>query len=433
MAATPTVLLLTALLNIASGTESVTVSTGEELRTALRTAAAGARILVAPGHYRGCFAAAGLRGTAEQPILLAAADPARPPVLHGAGECIHLTGVSHVILRRLVLVGARANGLNVDRRDSRSPPSHHIVLDEVTVRDIGGEGNHDGIKLTHVDDFLVRGCVVERWGSGGSAIDMVGCRRGLITGCELRHTNGQGATGIQAKGCTRDVVIHGCRFRSAGQRAINLGGCTRPADLRPGPLRGEAGGIVVVGNEFVGSKAPVAFVGSDGCVVCFNTIYRPTAWVIRILQERLHPGLATCRNGSFRGNLVVWRWRELRAAVDVRAATRPDTFRFGGNWWYCEDRPAHSRPSLPVPDRTGVVGRDPGLVVDRLGITARVATEHGAHARRAAEEYGARAAELAPWALSVHRGGRRAGEPERRSTRGSGALRGALDTRRRLR
>jgi len=403
MPATPTVLLLAALVGVPSGTRLVSVSTSEALTRALGTATAGARILVAPGHYRGRFAAADLRGTADQPILLEAADPARPPVLHGAAECIHLTGVRHVILRRLVLVGARVNGLNVDRRDSRSPPSHHIVLDHLTVRDVGGEGNRDGIKLTQVDDFVVRRCVVERWGSGGSAIDMVGCRRGLITGCQLRHDGGRGATGIQAKGRTRGVVIHGCRFRSAGQRAINLGGCTRAAYLRPGSLRSEAGAIVVVGNEFVGSKAAVAFVGSDGCVACFNTIYRPTAWAIRILQEGLHPGFATCRNGSLCGNLVVWRWRELRAAVDVRVATRPDTFRFDGNWWYCEDRPKYSRPSLPVADRAGVVGRDPGLVVDEPGITARVATEHGAHARRAAEEYAVRAAELAPWALAAAR------------------------------
>ena len=397
MATTPTALLLAALMSAPAASREVAVSTADGLRQALAAARPGTRILVAPGDYHGYFAAAQLRGTAEEPIVVAAAEPARPPVFHGAGECIHLSEVSYVVLRDLVLVRGRVNCLNVDGGGTPDTSSHHVVLDGLTVRDINRDGNRDGIKLSGVDDFLVRGCTVERWGGGGSAIDMMGCNRGIITDCTFRHRDGKGATGVQAKGGSRDVLVYRCRFADAGQRAINLGGCAGNL-LRPPDVTYQARRVVALGNVIVGSKAAVAFVGSDACVAAYNTIYRPASWVLRILQEARQPQFVPCRNGEFRGNLVVWRWRELRSAADVRDATEPRTFRFGSNWWYCEDRPSHSRPDLPVPDHNATIGRDPGLAVNGLEITARAAPDHGAHAPRAAELFAQLGPKLAPWA-----------------------------------
>jgi len=359
MTASPLALLLAAL-SVAAAPRDVAVSTADELRVALRQARPGTRILVAPGDYRGYIGAKGLRGAPGKPIVVAAAEPERPPVLHGGKECLHLSSVSHLVLRNLVLVRGGVNCLNVDDGGSPDTPSHHVVLDGLTVH-------------------------------------MVGCRRGIITGCTFRHRDGQGATGVQAKGGTRDLLVYRCRFHDAGRRAINLGGCTDKY-TRPPDATYQARRVVAVGNTFVGSDAPVAFVGSDACGAAFNTIYRPRSWVLRILQESRQPRFVPCRNGEFRGNLVVWRWRELKAAADVRDATQPETFRFAGNWWFCEDRPSRSRPDLPVPDRDGVVGRDPGLVADGLDIRAEAAPGHGAHAARAAELFRQLGPKLAPWA-----------------------------------
>jgi len=396
MTASPLALLLAAL-SAAAAHGDVAVSTADELRLALAQAQPGTRILVAPGDYRGYIGVAGLHGAPGKPIVVAAADPERPPVLHGGSECLHLSDIGHVVLRNLVLVRGGVNCLNVDDGGSPDTPSHHVVLDGLTVRDVTDGGNRDGIKLSGVDDFLVRGCTVERWGGGGSAIDMVGCRRGIITGSTFRHRDGQGATGVQAKGGTRNLLVYRCRFQDAGRRAINLGGCT-DKHTRPPDVTYQASRVVAVGNTFVGSDAAVAFVGSDACGAAFNTIYRPRSWVLRILQESRQPRFVPCRNGEFRGNLVVWRWRELKAAADVRDATQPETFRFAGNWWFCEDRPSRSRPDLPVPERDGVAGRDPGLVVDGLDIRAEAAPGHGAHAARAAELFRQLGPKLAPWA-----------------------------------
>ncbi len=104
----------------------------------------------------------------------------------------------------------------------------------------------------------------------------------------------------------------------------------------------------------------MSFVGVDGAVFRHNTIIRPQVWVARILQETREPGFVPSRNGFFERNLIVFR-SDLRDFVNVGPYTAPETFRFAENWWFCEDRPAASRPRLPSPESEGVYGQDPRL------------------------------------------------------------------------
>jgi hypothetical protein len=105
-------------------------------------------------------------------------------------------------------------------------PAHHLLLHGLTVTDIGPAGNHHAIKLSGLDDFRVDDCVLERWGDGGSGIDMVGCHRGEVAGCVFRHGDEAGSSSTQAKGGTRDLRIHHSRFEHGGARAVSIGGST---------------------------------------------------------------------------------------------------------------------------------------------------------------------------------------------------------------
>jgi hypothetical protein len=229
------------------------------------------------------------------------------------------------------------------------------------VTDVGPTGNRDGIKLSGLDDFRVEGCVVERWGSGGSAIDMVGCHRGVIENNLFRHTNA--STGVQAKGGSSQITVRHNRFENAGSRAVNVGGSTGLQFFRPplkSPPHAEARDIRVEGNYFTGSDAPIAFVGVDDAVVRFNTIYRPKRWALRILQETNAPGFVPSRNGEFTDNIVVFRSNEwFEGGVNIGANTAPKTFKFARNFWFCLDSPARSRPTLPTEEANGVYGTDP--------------------------------------------------------------------------
>lgn len=373
--------LAVAVLELSASSPADVVHNAQELRQALARAQPGTRIQLAPGDYE-YFEAQGVQGTADQPIVLVAQDPQHPPVFR---QGLKFSDVAHFELAQLQIEGAPANGMNIDDAGTYETPSHHVRLRQIVVRNCGGRDNHDGIKLSGVQDFRVEDCTVEFWGRGGSAVDMVGCLRGVFEGCTLRDRENQlASSGIQAKGGTQDIQIRLSRFEHAGERAVHIGGSTALQFFRPKPGHFEAKDITVEGCTFVGSTAPIAFVGVDGALVRFNTIYRPRKWVARILQETREPGFVACRNGIFRDNLIVYRASEMQIAVNVGPHTAPETFQFSRNFWYCLDDASRPAPKLPVAEHEAQGGSDPRFLDAEHG-NLRVSPEsparaYGAHA-----------------------------------------------------
>lgn len=357
-------LALTCVCLAQAPARTVDVSTLAELVTAVRDAQPGTTIRLAPGEYRGSLHWPNLRGSEGKPIVIAGRDPANPPVIVGGANGIQLNSPAYVELRNLAFRGATGNGLNIDDSGNPDQPAHHVVLSGLQVRDVGPTGNHDGIKLSGVNDFQIINCVVERWGDGGSAIDMVGCHNSEIVNCSFRHRADIPANGVQTKGGTSNIAVRRCRFEDAGDRGVNIGGSTGREFFRPQSANYEAKDITVEDCTFLGSGAPIAFVGVDGAVVRHNTIYRPRWWVLRILQETQAPDFVPCRNGDFSNNLIVFRMRDLRGVINIGGGTAPGTFKFMGNHWFCEDAPLREvRLGLPVRERIGRYGFDP-LFVD---------------------------------------------------------------------
>jgi hypothetical protein len=348
------------LLPRAAQSQTVTVSTRDQLVTAVEQAWPGTTIVIAPGTYAGGLHFDGLQGRADQPIILAAADPENRPIFQGGNSCFHLTDPAFVELHDLVLVDATGNGLNIDDGGSYATPAHHVKLCGLVVRGVGPRGNRDGFKLSGLDHFRVENCIFERWGDSGSAIDMVGCNEGTVTGCTFRYRSDVAANGVQTKGGSSNIVIQNCRFDNAGGRSVNLGGSTGLEYFRPQGVSYEAKDITVEDCTFVGSSAPICFVGVDGAVVRYNTIYRPERYVLRILQESQGSQFVPCRNGVFSNNVIAFRSDELRGTTNIGGGTAPDTFQFTGNHWYCIDRPERSdRLALPVKETDGSYGADP--------------------------------------------------------------------------
>ncbi len=344
----------------------INVSTPAEFRQAVGRAKAGDRVLLAPGRYGAGFYFESVHGAEGRPIIIAAADPAHPPVFSGAATGLHFVAPSWLELDDLAVENVSENGINIDDAGKFDAPARHIILRRLHVHDVGPGGNNDGIKLSGIDAFHVEGCTVERWGTGGgSAIDMVGCHDGVIDGCTFRHTDETDSTGIQAKGGCARLAIRRNRFENAGGRAVNIGGSTDLPLFRPslnslaGKPLSEAKDILVEGNTFLGGGAPVAFVGVDGALVRFNTIYRPKRWALRILQETVAPAFVPSQNGVFTDNIVAFRADEWSEAVNIGPNTAPETFRFARNRWYCIDAPARSKPVLPTAETGGVYGVNP--------------------------------------------------------------------------
>jgi hypothetical protein len=338
----------------------VKVTTDDALQAAVRAAQPGDRIQVAAGHYRPGMYVARLAGTAAAPIVIEGADENSPPLFEGGAQAWHLSACQYVTLRNIAVRGQSSNGINADDGGVLDRPVHHLVFEKIRVTDVGPKGNHDAIKLSGVTDFVVRDCHLEGW--GGQAPDMVGCHRGLIENCRFVGKAGYSMnTGPQCKGGSSQITIRRCTFLNAADRGVQIGGSTGLAFFRPKGALYEAKDITVEGCTFVGCQAPVAFVGVDGAVVRYNTFYRPAKWVMRILQETTAPGFVPCRNGRYEHNLIVFRRADVAAFVNIGPNTKPESFTFADNWWYCEDRPAASKPQLPAAETGGVYGIDPRL------------------------------------------------------------------------
>ncbi|MBN2475218.1 MAG: right-handed parallel beta-helix repeat-containing protein [Pirellulales bacterium] len=355
----PTLILLLALLSCRARAETVVkVADDASLRAALRDAGPGTHIQIAPGRYSPGVWISNLRGTEENPILIGGTEAGPPPLFEGGSEGWHLSDCAFVTLQRMIVSGASGNGVNVDDGGSYETPSHHIVLQWIRVSDTGPQGNHDAVKLSGVDDFVVRHCSFDGW--GGQAPDMVGCHRGLIDRCMFRGKEGFSQhTGPQTKGGSSQITVRRCLFLDAAQRGVQMGGSTGLAYFRPKGALHEAKDITVEGCVFVGCQAPLAFVGVDGAVVRYNTFYRPNKWIMRILQETTEEGFVPCRNGRFEHNIVVFRRGDVGVFVNIGPHTRPETFVFSDNLWYCEDRPEASKPELPAAESNGLYGVDP--------------------------------------------------------------------------
>ena len=289
----------------------------------------------------------GVNGAAGQPVVIMA-QTQHQPVFSGGSEAIHLINCSYVEINGLVIEGQTANGINIDDGGDYATPATNITVRNCIFQDITTSGNHDFLKMSGVDDFLVENCSFTS-GTGGSGVDMVGCHEGVIQNCTF---DAAGISGIQCKGGTQDILIRRNVIKNHSQRGINLGGNTglqyfRPSLPDPIVNATEASDLEVHSNVFIGNWAPLAYVGSMNVNVVNNTFYQPDNWVFRILQENTTTGFLPCSNNSFSNN-IVYLQSDI-TEVNTGGNTLPNTFEVSNNLWFNQSSSNWS-PSLPVSD-----------------------------------------------------------------------------------
>jgi hypothetical protein len=336
---------------------------------AAQEASPGTAIVVHAGTYTGGANIEQLAGTAGAPIWIGGADGETKPVLAGGDNGMRLSRVRHLVIHDLEIEGSSYNGINCDDGGVYDDPdvTRYIVFRNLDIRDVGGTGNQDCLKLSGVDDFFVLDSTFTRCGGGdsGSGIDHVGCHGGVVEGNRFEDTSGNG---VQCKGGSEDIVVQANHFVNAGHRAVNMGGSTGFAYFRP-PLDGandnaEARNIRVIANVIEGGVSALGFVGCVDCLAANNTIVDPERWVFRILQETTSGGGYTflpASDGRVENNLVYFSAGTLSTHVNVGPDTDPGSFGFTTNLWFAHDAPGQSAPSLPVTEMGGITGQDPLL------------------------------------------------------------------------
>jgi hypothetical protein len=316
----------------------------------------GDTVLIHPGVYDRTAFIEELHGRVDAPIVFRGTGT-HATVMGGGTESLHFINVSYIVIENLVFERNTGNGVNIDDGGDYSTPSHHVTIRDCIFRDMGATGNNDFLKLSGLDSFHVKNCLFENGAAGGSGIDMVGCHWGLIEGNRFFRL---GSNSIQAKGGTRYIRIAANYFEDGGMRTMNLGGSTGAAFFRPFGVNYEARDLEVVSNVVVGSDAPVAYVSSQNVRVWNNTFYKPTRWVLRILQESGDTSFyRPVSHGAFVNNIIIVD-DALRTTVNIGPLTRPETFRFSHNLWWNTDDPSWT-PDLPTPDNAQLTGQDPLL------------------------------------------------------------------------
>ncbi|WP_321533269.1 right-handed parallel beta-helix repeat-containing protein [uncultured Desulfuromonas sp.] len=332
------------------------------LRTALQQAGSGTTIRVLPGTYAGGIVAHNLRGTAQNPITITAVDSRLPPVFTGGTEGLKLSNCAYIKVQHLIFDGFSRNGINIDDA-SKKVASHHVVLDDVAVLNTGSRGNHDAIKLSGVHDFIVRHVRIEAW--GGSAIDMVGCRNGLIEACTFSGKQGfRGGNGIQIKGGSHAILVQNNLFQDAGTRTVQIGGLTGKQYFRPSVGDYEAKNVTVSGNTFIGGEAQIAWVTAQDSHVHHNLFYLPEKWLGRILQETKDSQFKPCQRGLFEQNVVITDNR-VNTFFNVGQGTEPESFVFRENLWFRLN--GDNRPNLPAFETDGIYDVDPMILAGNDG------------------------------------------------------------------
>jgi len=338
-----------ATLHVGSGQTYPTLS------PAVAAVTPGDTILIHTGTYPGGLFFANIQGNVNQWITIKNA-PGATVVFEGGNNAIQLSDPAYLWIRGLIFQHQTGNGVNIDDGGTYATPAHHLVIEDCVFRDMAVSGNNDLLKLSGLDYFEIRNCTFENGAAGGSGIDMVGCHHGFIRQNEFESL---GSNSIQAKGGTEWVRIEANFFRDGGQRTLNLGGSTGLQFFRPDTAHFEAANLQVYANIFVGSTAPIAYVGAVNVVVANNTFYQPENWVIRILQETVDPDrFLPCGDNAFINN-IVWLEEDLNSEVNIGPNTAPETFVFSNNLWFNADDANWAGPNLPVPETNGLLNADP--------------------------------------------------------------------------
>lgn len=333
------------------------------IQQAAAVARPGDTLLIHTGTYAGGQYIENLKGTANAWIFIRNA-PGASVIVEGGTNAIQFTDPAYLHLSGLIFQRQKGNGLNIDDGGSYDSPAHHLIFENCTFRDMSASGNNDLLKLSGLDHFEIRRCTFLNGAAGGSGVDMVGCHQGIITG---NYFENMGSNAIQAKGGTEHIRMEGNFFRNCGQRTLNLGGSTGLQFFRPLNAPFEAANLQVYSNIFIGSVAPIAYVGCVHVEVVNNTIYRPENWVIRILQETVDPSrFLACGDNIFRNNIVVLG-DNLRTETNIGPNTRPESFTFSNNLWFNVDDNNWGGPSIPVQDANGLINANPLLVNPTAG------------------------------------------------------------------
>jgi len=330
-------------------------STGNPYKTLAKAAAVatpGTQIILATGSYAGGIYIENLTGIDSAPIAIIGDGDV---IISGSENGLTLTKPRYVVLDNLIIQGG-INGLGLDDGGdyANTTAAEYVIVKNSTISSTG-LGNNDAIKASGVNYLYIVNNQLSSVGTSSSNIDLVGCHNSIISQNTISDSPG---SGIQTKGGSADILIHGNLIKNITGRAINAGGSTGAAYFRPplDPLAEnyEAARITMLSNIIVNSDSAVVYTGCVECVFANNTVIDPQFYIVRILQETVSGAtydFAECRDGYFLNNIVRYSIADIGSEfriVNIGANTDPTTFTFDNNLWWATDQSVSYTTLLPA-------------------------------------------------------------------------------------
>ncbi|QRN99389.1 DNRLRE domain-containing protein [Archangium violaceum] len=212
------------------------LSTTAAIQNAMKNAAPGATLLIAPGTYTGSRSTSGdpggqglfysgQSGTASSPIVMKSCDPSNPATLRGVAVNdgsygIHLTG-DYWQIRDLIITNAQ-KGVMIDN-------GNRNVLSNLEVHVIGDEGVHfrDGSSYNTLENSRIHdtGRYQAAYGEGAYVgSDASSAYEHVVIGNVIRYTNFDGgitAEHIDIKEGADGTLVEHCTFNGTGISGAN--------------------------------------------------------------------------------------------------------------------------------------------------------------------------------------------------------------------
>jgi len=147
---------------------AATVVGPDSYRAAIAQAKPGSVIELEPGEYNGGLLIDRLSGTADQPIVIEAADPSQPPrfLANPGRNTVSIVNASYVVLRNLVLDG-RNVPVDAVKAEGHSKFAHHITIEGLRIIGHGSDQSIVGISTKcPAWGWIIRRNVIVRAGTG---------------------------------------------------------------------------------------------------------------------------------------------------------------------------------------------------------------------------------------------------------------------------
>jgi hypothetical protein len=304
----------------------------------------GDEIILMPGVHRPAFLK-DLRGTKDAPIVIRGLDPRAPTQIEADRHGIRLRDPYSVRLANLHIIGARINGIHIERvnGDDASKPVGRIEMENVRIERTGPRGQRHALLLDGLEDVTIENCSFEGW--AGSAMEIVGCRFVTISGCRLLGKEDyQQRTGIRLRAGTTDATIGLCRFENTGDQGISIGGGSEldefveaPPEDAPGGTLFEATRVNVNRSVFIGAECAVSFVNCSSAQVTYCTIAHPRRAIVSVRNEQADPRFSPASNCRFGHNLVTWKAGSLASLTHLGPGAVTTGISLQENLWWSPD------------------------------------------------------------------------------------------------